>query len=215
MNRPLDVLQNWTIEITDVKSYNGTKPIFNPGDTLVFNSSSTKLIDASGNATRTIVCEAAGDRKAREIQLDILPTTRPAGVNPPRDNAITIPDVTQFDGLPRDCYLHIAVCYDDVILWRDHCEEESSIVFTVEESVGIDAAEVKRQINDLREQIKALEDQLASPSARSSSTVVTPKATTPTPVAAAPVATNNNPAPVEDTGLVKSLLKTIRGIFNQ
>lgn len=160
MNKPLDVLQDWSLTISDVKEYRDGNPIFNPGDTLVFNSSSKKLVDADGVTSRVIVCAATSTRTARDIQLDTLPATKPSGINAPRDNAIIIPDVTQFDGLPRDCYLRINICYRDVVLWRDHCESQMTETFTVEER-KIDPREIERQIEELRQKIKELESKLS------------------------------------------------------
>ena len=223
MNKPIDVLENWQVEITDVKNYDGDKPVFNPGDTLVFQSKSVKLINATGTSIRTIICEASSGRDAREIQLDSIPATRPTGVNPPRDNAIVIPDVTQFDGLPRDCYLNFDVCYTDVILWRDHCESNRTVTFTVEEA-ALDPEDVKRQIEDLQKKIDLLEtgtgvDTTTSTPAPTTNNNSTSRTTTPAPV------TNNNttnntttnntttPPAEEDTGVISSILKFVNGLF--
>jgi len=222
MNKPIDVLANWQIEITDVKNYNGDKPVFNPGDTLVFSSKSEKLVNATGTSIRTIICEASSGRKAREIQLDSIPATRPVGQNPPRDNAIVIPDVTQFDGLPRDCYLNFDVCYTDVILWRDHCETNRTVTFTVEEA-SLDPASVKQQVEALQAKIQQLEAANAG-----STTTVTPgsttnnntsRTTTPAPVTnnstTNNTTTNNTTTPPaeEDTGVISSILKFVNGLF--
>jgi len=222
MNKPIDVLVDWKIEITDVKNYNGDKPVFNPGDTLVFQSQSTKLINATGTSIRTIICEATGGRDAREIQLDSIPATRPNGVNPPRDNAIVIPDVTQFDGLPRDCYLNFDVCYTDVILWRDHCERNRTVTFTVEEA-SLDPATVRQQVEALEEKIRQLESAGATTPAPSTTNNNTSRNTTSAPVTnnstTNNTTTNNTtnptpaPAPEEDTGLIGGILKFVQGLF--
>lgn len=220
MNRPLDVLQNWRVELVDVVNVSESgKAVYNPGDTLVFRSSSTKLSDAEGVTTRMIVCEATGSRGIREIQLDTLPATRPSGVNEPRDNAITIPDVTQFDGLPRDCYLSFDVCYKDVILWRDHCEHAQTPVFTVEEG-HLDDKEIRDQIESLRNQIKALEESLATgtPYVAPTASTTTPKTTTNNTTTTNNSTTTNNTTnnaaqPEEDKGLITSVIDFVRGLF--
>ena len=224
--KPIDVLQNWNIELTDVKSYNGDKAIYNPGDTLVFKSSSTKLYNATGTTIRTIVCEASSGRNAREIQLDSIAATRPLGVNPPRDNAVIIPDVTQFDGLPRDCYLNFDVCYTDVILWRDHCETNRTATFTVQEAV-IKPEDVKKQIEELQKKIELLENGTGVDTTTTGSAPVTNNNTnvsrsTPTPAPTTNNTTTNNsttnntttpPPAQEDTGVISSILKFVNGLF--
>ena len=157
--KPIDVLVDWKIEITDVKTYRDGKAVYNPGDTLIFKSSSKKLVSTEGVTSRSIICEATATQQAREIQLDTLVAARPAGKNPSRDNAITLPDITQFDGLPRNCYLSFDVCYKDVILWRDYCEHNQTPAFIVEEEV-LDANKLKQQIEELTAKIKSLQDQL-------------------------------------------------------
>lgn len=160
MNKPIDVLRNWKIEITDA-TYRDNKPVYNPGDTLVFRSQSEKLVDAEGTTTRVIVCEASGDKPAREIQLDTTPANRAAGKSPSRDNAITIPDVAQFNGLPRNCYISFDVCYQNVILWRGWCEHNRTETFIVEEA-ALNSKEIQKQIDGLNQKIKELQDKLAS-----------------------------------------------------
>lgn len=159
ITRNIDVLQDWTVTVKQVHGTKNGLPIYNPGDSLVFVSTSTKVADASGTTTRMIVCDATERQKAREIQLDTLPATRPPGKNPPRENAIVVPDVSQFNGLPRTCSLHIDICYDNVILWRDHCEHAQSNKFLVEES-KLDADAIKKNIEDLRNRVKELERML-------------------------------------------------------
>jgi len=219
--KPIDVLTDWKIELTDVKMYDGDKPVYNPGDTLVFQSGSVKHYNATGTSIRTIICEATNGRDAREIQLDSIPATRPQGSNPPRDNAIVIPDVTQFDGLPRDCYLNFDVCYTDVILWRDSCERNRTVTFTVQEAV-VKPEDVKRQIEDLQKKIDLLESGTGVDTTTSTPAPVTnnntSRTTTPAPVtnnSTTNNTTNNTTTPPaeEDTGVISSILKFVNGLF--
>ncbi len=151
--RPIDVLQDWSVKTT--------KQVYAPGSTLEFVSTSVKLVSAEGTASRIFDCDAAGEQSAREIQLDKLTANRAPGYNAPRENSIQVPGVTAFNGLPRTCRIVFNVCYDNVILWRDHCETASSNDFHVKED-ELDAESVRQQIDELTERIRQLEGQLSA-----------------------------------------------------
>jgi len=161
--RPLDVLVDWTIQTSSAKKtrvIDGKKvSVYNPGETLVFTSKSTKLIEATGTTTRTIVCEATAEQSEREIQLDALPATRPVGDSPKRENAITIPEVAQFAELPRWCKLVIDITYTNIVLGREHAEHAESDRFLVEEQ-DLDPAAIRRQVAEFEKRILDLEQQL-------------------------------------------------------
>src|SRR5690606_7888845 len=119
-------------------------------------SQSTKLMDARGTTTRTLVCAPTPRQAEREIQLDVIPATRPPGYSPPRESAITLPDVTQYDGLPRSCRLIIDIVYQKIALARNHTEHAESDLFLVEE-VRLTPKEAKEQIEGLIRRIEELE----------------------------------------------------------
>lgn len=171
--RPLDVLRDWHIAISSpqaFKTVDGKRlPVYHPGESLVFTSTSVKLIDVTGLTSRMIVCDATDKLKEREIQLDTSPATRPAGYNPARENAVVVPDVTQFAGLPRTCRLVIDIAYENVALGRGYNEHAQTGDFIVEEE-PLDAASIRRQISDLNARIKDLEKKLSA--AESSRTVI-------------------------------------------
>lgn len=163
-NRSVDVLQNWTIELSspkEVREIDGKMvAVYHPNESLVFASKSVKLIEAEGVTTRMIVCEATDTQAAREIQLDTLPATRPIGSSPKRENAVTVPDVAQFAGLPRWCKLVIDVTYKDVLgtgrTQQEHAETER---FLVEEAT-MTTQELLDKIQGLEDQINQLKSQL-------------------------------------------------------
>lgn len=160
--RPMDVLDDWTISLSQPRSYrvvDGRRmAVYNPGGSLIFESKSTKLINAKGTTSRMIVCEATDTQDEREIQLDTLTAAKSLGVNPPRENAVTVPDVNQFNGLPRICRLVIDITYERVYLWRNHSEHAESEPFLVEEA-QLTPQEVQEQIESLNQRIKELERQ--------------------------------------------------------
>lgn len=163
--RPLNVLDDWEIQTSGATEYtviNGVRmPVYNPGDSLVFTSTSKKVAEAQGTTTRMIVCESTETQETREIQLDTLPATRPTGVNAKRENAIIIPDVAQFDGLPRICRLVIDIGYQNVALWRNHTEHAETERFVVEER-RLDAKAIEDEIKRLNEEIENLKTQANS-----------------------------------------------------
>lgn len=167
--RPIDVLQDWKMTLTEVEERNKQGlAVYNPGDTLLFTSTSKKLVDAEGIISRSIVCKTEGSVNMIDIRLDTLPAAKPSGVNKPSSNAIFVPDVARFNGLPRECHLSIDVCYKDVILWRDHCEHAQTEEFLVQEQ-SLGANELREEIKLLRLKIEELEHKLSV--AESSSTV--------------------------------------------
>lgn len=158
--RPIDVLQDWKMTLTEVEERNESGlAVYNPGDTLLFTSTSKKLVDAEGIISRSIVCKTDGSLNMIDIRLDTLPAAKPSGFNKPSSNAIFIPDVTRFNGLPRQCHLSIDVCYKDVILWRDHCEHAQTEEFLVQEQ-ALSANELREEIESLRLKIEELENKL-------------------------------------------------------
>lgn len=162
MTKPIDVLENWNVKTT--------RETYTPGGTLEFVSSSEKLIPAEGETSRIFDCDAVGNQSAREIQLPSVPANRPPGTIAPRENSITVPGVASFNGLPRNCRLVFNICYQDVILWRDHCESARTNDFSVKEE-ELDAAGIREQIKELNERIRQLESQLiAYESSRTQST---------------------------------------------
>lgn len=160
--RPLDVLQDWTLSLTGVREYrviDGERyPVYHPGEVLTFKSSSVKLVDARGTTSRVLICQPTPAQEEREIQLDIIPATKPAGYSEPRENGIVLPDVAQYDGLPRTCRLIINVVYENVALWRNHTESARTEPFIVEE-VRYTPAQLKAEIDRLKQRIKDLEAQ--------------------------------------------------------
>lgn len=234
MEKPIDVLKDWKIETTQTAV--GKKlPVYHPNEVLQFTSKSEKLISAEGTSTRFFECDAIGKLTAREIQLDSIPANRPPGTNPPRENAIVVPDVLQFNGLPRICRLVINVCYDNVILWRDHCEQAKSNDFRVEES-KLNPAKIQEQIENLKNQIKVSQKDLAAYDGEDTNAVAN---TDPEPTSSSPVASNtpestntpstpqtpSNPAPTqpeEETpapiparpGLIERTVDSVRGLVN-
>lgn len=158
MVRPLDVLQDWTLSTTSDEQQNGM-PVFYPGETMEFTSKSRKVADTTGTTNRVFDCDASGPAQAREIALDKLIANRPAGYNPPKENSITVPDVVQFNGLPRTCRLVITINYE-IFPGRNVIESASTNDFIVKER-ELDSTEIKRQIDQLNQRIDELEKQLA------------------------------------------------------
>lgn len=200
--KKIDVLSSWSIGITEAREFRDVVvdgvnyehiPVYHPGDSLLFTSESNKTEAANGNTSRMIVCIQTGGFKEREIQLDTLPAVRAVGKSPKRANAIFVPDVTQFEGLPRLCKLVIDIGYDNVVLWRDASEHAETNLFLVEEE-ELTAADARRLINELEEKIKQLE----TIGARTSSATTTgPTSFTTTPSTANPepkTSTNSSPA---------------------
>lgn len=193
LNKPIDVLQDWSIQTTD-QGNNGELPSYMPGGTLEFVSQSTKVVSAEGTSTRVFDCDATASAQAREIQLSPIPANRAPGYNAPRENAIIVPAVNEFDGLPRTCRLVISVCYQDVVLWRDHCETAKTNDFLVQEE-KFNPEQIRQQINDLNERIRQLEAQLLAVGDQPASN--SPIASTPSPqsTASPPTITQNPTVP--------------------
>lgn len=184
LNKPINVLSGWTVELSSVENYrvvNGARmAVYNPGDTLLFTSKSTKLIDAGGTTTRTIVCDATSTADPIEIQLDTLPAGRPVGESPKRDNALDIPDVKKFKELPRICRIVFDITYPNVILWRDGQEHAETERFLVEES-QLTPEKVKALIDELNAKIDQLENMrptVATSPATKTATVTQPQTVT-------------------------------------
>jgi hypothetical protein len=179
--RPIDVLKDWKIEIASAREYrdvmiDGKKvnvPVYNPGDSLLFTSTSEKLENADGTTYRYIVCIPTGSFKEKEILIDTQPAVRPIGKSPKRENFIPIPSVSQFAGLPRLCKLVIDIGYDSVSLQRDWNEHAETGLFLVEEQ-ELDADEARKLINELQKKIEQLEAIAARTGAPVSSITVTP-----------------------------------------
>lgn len=188
LNKPIDVLENWTVSTTK-KEVDGKLPSYTPGGTLEFVSTSTKLISAEGTTTRIFDCDATSSATAREIALTPAPANRAPGYNAPKENSIIVPAVNEFNGLPRTCRVVFNVCYQNVVLWRDHCETARTNDFLVEE-MGINPAEIRQQIDELNERIRQLEAQLVA-----SGNEQQPVASTAPPQAAAQAPTATQPAP--------------------
>lgn len=211
-NRSIDVLTDWTISISNAHEYQTVDgkqyAVYHPTDSFVFKSQSKKLLDTPGTASRVIVCEATGTEPAREIQLDNLPAVRPAGDNPPRDNAITIPDVSKFAKLPRTCRLVIDVTYTNVEgTGRSHNEHAETEPFIVEEQ-KLDAKALNDEIDALKQQLLLLQSQAIVDSNNGSST--SPAAKTPaTTTAPTPTPTPQPTAPITPTAPAPSFLDQI------
>lgn len=160
--RPLDVLVDFSISVSmpkETRIVDGIQyAIYHPGDSFVFTSKATKLIDITGNASRMIVCEETSTQRRREIQLDNIAAVRPSGKLTPSDNAVVIPDVTQFEKLPRYCRLVINVTYDNISLNRSLSEHAETETFIVEDLV-FDAKSLSDQISKLKLQLQELEAQ--------------------------------------------------------
>ena len=226
--RSIDVLTGWEIHTsapTQTREIDGkVVSVYNPGESLVFTSKSTKLTEATGTTTRTIVCEATATQPEREIQLDTLPATRPVGESPKRENAITVPDVSQFTELPRWCKLVIDITYTSVSgtgrSWSEHAETER---FLVEEAT-LNPTAIRELIKTLTERIDELEKKLpenegsiSTPPAGSTrqSTLPTRPNTT-TNNTTTNNTTNNNtttPPPVEEPGFVTGILNGVRDLL--
>ena len=165
MTQEIDVLAEWDVNIVEAREYRNVTindekqsvPVFNPGDILLLISKSTKLVNANGSTARVIICAATETRPEIEIHLDSFPANRAAGKIPVRQNAIIIPDVTQFDGLPRTCRLTLDIAYSDVILWRDHNERAETSYFIVEEKI-LNNDSVLEKIKEIESQINRLKN---------------------------------------------------------
>lgn len=160
--RPIDVLTNWTVCVvsnseSDVCDEQSTeKKVYTPNRTLEFISSSTKLISAEGVTTRYIDCDATETQRAREIQLSSMIANRSPGQIPPKETSIVIPSMDEFNGLPRTCRIVFNICYNNVILWRDHCETTRTNDFIVQEET-LDPEAIRLQIQELQNRIIELE----------------------------------------------------------
>lgn len=227
LNKEIDVLQDWDVKTT-VQPVGDKKPVYHPGGTLEFTSSSVKIRSAEGATSRIFDCDATNGMNAREISLPEIPANRAPGVNTPKENVIIVPAVNEFNGLPRTCRIVFNVCYKDVILWRDHCETARTNDFLVQEKI-LDADTVRRQIDDLENRINELETQLLGLDTVSSDNIATlpilpqiqetveTKPTAPTrqqdvqtpPIAATPV----EEEPIDDRSTL-SKLPVVGGLLN-
>lgn len=200
----IDVLSEWDIAIStpgEKRTIDGKEyAVYNPGDSMIFTSTSTKIRNAEGTTTRMIICDATSKFKEREIQLDTLVAGRPIGKNPSRENAIIIPDVTQFQGLPRYCRLVIDIIYKDVEGtnrdWNEHAETEKFIV----EETALTTKQLLEKIQNLEKQIIDLRSQLPANDGEVSSADAagTPLAT-PAPARSEASSTTGSAAPQENT----------------
>lgn len=135
---PIDVLRNWTTSV------GGENKTFVAGQTIYFESQSEKLISVLGTANRHLVCDAKGSFLEREINIDNVDLKRPAGVNPLRENALTLPSAKAFETnegeqtLPRVCRIHFNACYQEVYGFREHCEQSETEKFLVVETAPED-----------------------------------------------------------------------------
>lgn len=226
--RDLDVLKDWNISTvpTETRQIDGVPvAVYHPGDSLIFTSNSVKLTDAKGTTSRMIVCEATENQARREIQLDALPAVRPPGVNGPAENAIVLPDVSQYQGLPRWCVLSIDIVYDNVYntgrSWSEHAQ---TTPFIVEEN-ALNPTEIRKQIKELTDKITELEGKLPTGTTSSSTTVtnpVNPPRTTTNNTTTNNTTTNNNttttPPPAEDRpgdrpGFLRGILNGVTGLL--
>lgn len=157
MVRPLDVLQDWTLKTSSDEVERGV-PVFYPGETLEFTSKSVKLTDNEGTTNRIFDCDPTGKAPAREIALDKLIANRPAGYNAAKENSITVPDVIQFNGLPRTCRLVITINYE-IFPGRNLIESARTNDFIVKER-SLNPKEIQEQIDKLNQRIDELEGQL-------------------------------------------------------
>lgn len=155
VTKPIDVLANWSVA-TSKQSKEGDLPVYYPGGTLEFISRSDKLIPAEGETVRIFDCDATETQPAREIQLDKLTANRPPGAITPKENSIIVPSVLEFNGLPRICRIVFNVCYNDVILWRDHCEAARTNDFIVQEE-PITSENLRRELDELKRRQEELE----------------------------------------------------------
>ncbi len=161
--RPLDVLEDWRIELTPAKEYkvvDGRRlAVFHPNESLIFTSTSEKVSHANGNTSRTLVCEATTDQEEREILLDVIPAVKEPGFAPERASSIILPDVVQFNRLPRICRLVIDITYTNVSLWRNHSEHAETEPFIVEE-LQLTPQQMRDEIEKLKLLILELEKRL-------------------------------------------------------
>lgn len=171
--RPIDVLVDWTVKTTK-QPVDGSLPRYNPGGTLEYISSGNKLVPVQGTLVRTFKCDAIpGVAWPRDIRLLASPASRSPGVSNPTEVSVLVPAIIEFNGLPRTCFLRIEVCYQNVVLWRTHCEVADSNKFIVEEA-SLNQSEIRKQIDDLNKRIEELEAQLIDQNT-SNTTTVTPQ----------------------------------------
>ena len=162
MLRPIDVLENWKIDLSpsaERQEVDGEYlQVYYPNESLIFTSSSIKLINASGSVTRAMICDATDDLGEREITLDMIPASRRPGEKSNKASSIIVPDVTQFNRLPRTCRLVFDIVYK-VEPFRVHTEYAESPKFIVKER-NLSATEVREQIQSMRGLIEDLEARL-------------------------------------------------------
>lgn len=198
----IDVLKNWRTSV------GGDGKTFVAGQVLYFESRSEKLISVPGTADRQLICDAKGQYIEREITIDSIDLKRPAGVNPLRKNALTLPNSEAFKDqqgaqtLPRVCRVRFNACYK-VYNFRDHCEESETQKFIVTEVApeGVEtdnSADVEDTIQPnapVRMPISSTPVAPTAPSAtssQSSTTTTTPQGSTTTNSTTESTTTNNN-----------------------
>lgn len=174
---PINVLTDWKVQTT--RYAKGEElPRYNPGGTLEYISSSNKLISARGEVVRTFKCEGIpGIAGPRDIRLPASPASRAPGISAPSEISIVVPSIVEFNGLPRTCFLRLEVCYTDVILWRDKCEQADSNKFIVE-IAKTDSAELEKHIKDLQAQLDELIRLRAEETGTSNSSTAAPRQNT-------------------------------------
>lgn len=209
--RHIDVLENWHIELAPVKEYrviDGRRlAVYHPNESMIFTSTSRKVSKAEGRISRTLICEPTQELEEREILLDIIPATKDIGFNPQRASSIILPDVVQFNRLPRVCKLSIDITYTNVALWRNHTEHAETEHFIVEE-VKLSPRELKDEIERLKQRIQDLESQQitfvpAQPEKQTQSAVPQEE----------PVS-SPQPTPPQEQGIISSTPKRANGLLN-
>lgn len=222
--RPIDVLQDWKLELAPAREYrviDGRRlAVFNPNESMIFTSTSRKVASASGNTTRSLICEPTQDQDEREILLDILPATKDIGFNPERASSIILPDVVQFNRLPRICKLTIDITYVNVSLWRNHSEHAETEPFIVEE-LQLTAQEIRDQLQKLYElidQLEAHQRELGIEPTQHQTTVITLDRPTPQPIVQQPITeqpANENQQPSLVPSLINGATDTINGLLRR
>lgn len=162
---PVDVLKNWNTSV------GGANKTFVAGQTVYFESESEKLLSIPGTVDRQLICDAKGALIEREISIDTIDTKQPAGVNPLRKNALTMPGAEAFKDqqgnqtLPRVCRIHFNACYWGVYGFRELCEQSETEKFTVVETTpqnvntdnSADISDIPNTVNQTITQIETVQ----------------------------------------------------------